>query len=88
MEPVGRVLHVGHVDPQAAVLAQEDHGGPLLLVAGRVPDGHHVLDLEGQRYTKGRQLLTFPTVSINQYSNVQKSKAALQEKVTRGSKGK
>ena len=45
LEPVGGVLHVGHVNAQAAVLTQQDHGGPLLLVAGRVPNGNHVLDL-------------------------------------------
>ena len=47
LQPVGGVLHVGHVDAQAAVLTQQDHRRPLLLVAGRVPDGHHVLDLGG-----------------------------------------
>lgn len=45
LEPVGGVLHVGHVNAQAAVLTQQDHRGPLLLVAGRVPNGNHVLDL-------------------------------------------
>lgn len=48
LEPVGGVLYVGHVDPQAAVFAQKDHGGSLLLVAGCVTDGHHVLNLQKQ----------------------------------------
>jgi len=45
LEPVGGVLHIGHVDPQAAIFAQEDHSSPLLLIAGCVADGHHVLNL-------------------------------------------
>ena len=45
LQPVGGVVHVGHVDAQAAVLTQQDHGGALLLAAGRVADGHHILDL-------------------------------------------
>lgn len=46
LEPVGGILYVGHVDPQAAIFTQEDHSGPLLLIAGCVTDGHHVLNLE------------------------------------------
>lgn len=53
LEPVGRVLHVSHVDSQAAVLTQEDHGSPLLLVAGCVTDSHHVLDLEEREGSLG-----------------------------------
>ena len=45
LQPVGGVVHVGHVDAQAAVLTQQDHGCALLLAAGRVADGNHVLDL-------------------------------------------
>ena len=47
LKPVGGVLHIGHVDAQAAILTQQDHRCPLLLIAGRVPDGNHVLDLGG-----------------------------------------
>lgn len=46
LEPIGRILYVGHVDPQAAIFTQEDHSGPLLLIAGCVTDGHHVLNLQ------------------------------------------
>ena len=48
LEPVGGILYIGHVDPQAAIFAQEDHSGPLLLIAGCVTDGHHVLNLQRQ----------------------------------------
>lgn len=49
LQPIGRVLHVGHVDAQAAVFTEKDHGGALLLVARRVTDRNHVLNLKGQR---------------------------------------
>lgn len=50
LKPIGGVLHVGHVNAQAAILTQQDHSCPLLLVAGRVPNGNHVLDLgEGDK---------------------------------------
>lgn len=49
LEPVGGVLHVGHVNAQAAILTQQDHCGPLLLIAGRMPNGNHVLDLAGDK---------------------------------------
>ena len=45
LEPVGGVLHIGHVDPQAAIFTQQDHSSSLLLIAGCVADGHHVLNL-------------------------------------------
>ena len=35
------------VDAQAAILTQQDYHHLLLLVAGRVPDGHLILDLGG-----------------------------------------
>lgn len=48
LKPVGRIFHVGHVNAQAAILTQQDHCCPLLLIASCVPNGNHVLDL-GQR---------------------------------------
>lgn len=48
LEPVGGILYIGHIDPQAAIFAQEDHSRPLLLIAGCVTDGHHVLNLQTQ----------------------------------------
>ena len=43
-QPVVGVLRIGHVDLEAAVLAQQDERGALV-AAARVPDHHHVLDL-------------------------------------------
>lgn len=49
LKPVGGVLHIGHVNAQAAILTQQNHCCPLLLVAGCVPNGNHVLDLDGDK---------------------------------------
>lgn len=46
LEPVGGIFHISHINAQAAIFTQQDHGCPLLFVAGCVPDGNHVLDLE------------------------------------------
>ena len=43
-QPVVGVLRVGHVDLEAAVLAQQDERGALV-AAARVTDHHHVLNL-------------------------------------------
>lgn len=48
LQPVGGVLHVGHVNAQAAILTQQNHCCPLLLIAGHMPNGNHVLDLGGE----------------------------------------
>ena len=48
LEPVTGGLNSGHVDLEAAVLAQQDHGCLLLGLVGGcagVSDGHHVHDL-------------------------------------------
>lgn len=68
LEPVGGVVYIGHIDPQAAIFAQEDHSGPLLLIAGCVTDSHHVLNLQRQAmHVKERtwQLLLEETNSLH-----------------------
>jgi hypothetical protein len=48
LEPEGSILHIGHINAQAAILTQQYHGRPLLLIAGCVPNSNHVLDLKGR----------------------------------------
>lgn len=48
LEPVGGVLHIGHIDPQTSILTQEDHRRPLLVVARRVTYRHHILNLQNK----------------------------------------
>ncbi len=48
LEPIGRVLHVGHVYAETAIFTQQYHGGALLLVACCVTDCNHVLNLRGR----------------------------------------
>lgn len=49
LEPVRRVVNIGHVDPQASVLTEKNHGGTLLLITGRVTDSYHILNLWEKR---------------------------------------
>ena len=45
LEPVGGVVHSGHVDSQASVLTEKNHGCTLLLITGSVADSDHILNL-------------------------------------------
>lgn len=60
LEPVRGVLHIGHVNAQAAILTQQNHGCPLLFIAGSVPNGNHVLYLgkgKGTRNVSSHSLI-------------------------------
>lgn len=39
------VVHIGHVDSQASIFTEKDHGGALLLITGCVSDSYHILNL-------------------------------------------
>lgn len=45
LEPVRGVVNIGHVDSQASILTEKNHGCALLFITGSVSDCYHILNL-------------------------------------------